>query len=95
MLLAHHHQLQQLRTVLTFSRTADSFVADTLQELGYLLDEQAGEALGGLTEPQLQDVRVKGAGLNVREINALRVRFKPQDTYNDAAWTSPRHSRLC
>ena len=53
-------------------------VADTLQELGYLLDEQAGEALGALTEAQLQRVRVNGAGLNVREINALLVRFKPQ-----------------
>ena len=29
-------------------------VADNLQELGYLLDEQAGEALGALTEAQLQ-----------------------------------------
>jgi len=43
-------------------------VADTLQELGYLLDEQAGEALGALTEAQLQHVRVKGAGLNVRKL---------------------------
>jgi len=56
-------------------------VADTLQELGYLLDEQAGEALGALTEAQLQKVRVKGAGLNVREINALLVRFKPQGEF--------------
>ncbi len=53
-------------------------VADVLHELGYLLDEQAGEALDALTEPQLQNVRVKGAGLNVREINALLVKFKPQ-----------------
>ena len=56
-------------------------VADTLQELGYLLGEQAGEALGGLTEAQLQNVRVKGAGLNVREINALLVRFKPHGEF--------------
>ncbi len=56
-------------------------VADTLQELGYLLDEQAGEALGALTEAQLQNVRVKGAGLNVREINALLVKFKPQGEF--------------
>ncbi len=56
-------------------------VADTLQELGYLLDAQAGEALGALTEAQLQHVRVKGAGLNVREINALLVRFKPQGEF--------------
>ena len=34
-------------------------VADTLQELGYLLHEQAGEALGALTEAQLQNVKVK------------------------------------
>ena len=34
-------------------------VANTLQELGYLLDEQAGEALGALTEAQLQNVKVK------------------------------------
>ncbi|KAL0040379.1 hypothetical protein WJX77_005504 [Trebouxia sp. C0004] len=53
-------------------------VADTLQELGYLLDEPAGEALGALTEAQLPNFRVKAAGLNVREINALLVRFKPQ-----------------
>ena len=56
-------------------------VADTLQELGYLLDEPAGEALGALTETQLQNVRVKGAGLKVREINALLVRFKPQGEF--------------
>ncbi|DBA78958.1 TPA: hypothetical protein ACH3X1_008831 [Trebouxia sp. C0004] len=30
-------------------------VADTLQELGHLLDEQAGEALGALTKAQLQN----------------------------------------
>ena len=56
-------------------------VADILQELGYLLDGQAGEALGALTEPQLQNVRIKGAGLNVREINALLVRLKPQGDF--------------
>ena len=62
----------------TSCRQGECLVADTLQELGYLLDEQAGEALGALTEAQLQNVRVNGAGLNVREINALLVRFKPQ-----------------
>jgi len=54
-------------------------VADTLQELGYLLDEQAGEALGAVTEAQLQHVR--GAKLNVREINALLVRLKAQGEF--------------
>ncbi len=53
-------------------------VADTLQELGYLLDEQAGEAVGALSEAQLQSVRVKGAGLNVREVDALLVKFRPR-----------------
>ncbi len=53
-------------------------MADILHELGYLLDEQAAEALGALTEPQLQNVRVKGAGLKVTEIKALLVKLKPQ-----------------
>ena len=39
-------------------------VAEALETLGYLLDEQAGEALGALTEAQLQSVRVNGARLN-------------------------------
>ena len=56
-------------------------VADALQQLGYLLDEQAGEALNALTEAQLQNVRVRGAGLNVRDINALLVRLKPQGEF--------------
>ncbi len=47
----------------------------------WLPDEPAGEALGALNEAQLQNVRVKGAGLNVREINALLVRFKPQGDF--------------
>lgn len=51
-------------------------VAEALETLGYLLDEQAGEALGAVTEAQLQHVR--GAKLNVREINALLVRLKAQ-----------------
>ncbi|KAL0024235.1 hypothetical protein WJX77_010762 [Trebouxia sp. C0004] len=70
------------RWVLAKRHTSRQLVADTLQELGYLLDEQAGEALGALTEAQLQNVRVKGAGLNVREINALLIRFKPQGAAN-------------
>ena len=53
-------------------------VADTLQELGYLLDEQAGEALSAVTEAQLRNVR---AGLNTREINALLVRLKPEGEF--------------
>ena len=56
-------------------------VANTLQELGYLLDEPAGEALGAVTEAQLQNVRVKGAGLDVREVSALLVRFQPQGEF--------------
>ncbi len=53
-------------------------VADTLQELGYLIDEQAGEALSAVTEAQLRNVR---AGLNTREINALLVRLKPEGEF--------------
>lgn len=53
-------------------------VADCLQELGYFPDEQAGEALKALTEPQLRSVTVRKAGLNVREINAVLLRVNPQ-----------------
>ncbi len=73
--------VRALVDILDVQQDRRQFVADTLQELGYLLDEQAGEALGALTEAQLQKVRVKGAGLNVREINALLVRFKPQGEF--------------
>ncbi len=73
-----HHTLRDLVDSLDVQPDRKQLVADILHELGYLLDEQAGEALGALTEPQLQNVRVKGAGLKVREINALLVKFKPQ-----------------
>ena len=67
-------------------------VADTLQELGYVLDEQAGEALGAVTEAQLQHAR--GAKLNVREINALLVRLKAQgEEYS--SFTGSRDSSDC
>ena len=51
-------------------------VANCLHELGYRRDEQAGEALGALTEPQLQSVMAQNARLNVREINAVLQRVK-------------------
>ena len=60
-------------------RLRRQIVADTRQER---VDEQAGEALGALTEAQLQ-IRAKGAGLHVREFNALLVslRFTPQGAF--------------
>lgn len=62
-------------------------VAEALETLGYLLDEQAGEALGAITEAQLQSVRVNGARLNVREINALLVKCRPQGTREEGDLT--------
>ena len=61
-------------------------VADTLQELGYLLHEQAGEALGALTEAQLQNVKKskcqsQRSRTEREENNALLVRFKPQGEF--------------
>ena len=53
-------------------------VADCLEALGYLPAEQAGEALGALTEPQLLSVRVQNASLNVEELDAVLRRVKPQ-----------------
>ena len=68
-------------------------VAEALETLGYLLDEQAGEALAALTEAQLQSVRVNGARLNVREINALLVKCRPQGE-SLVSWLD-RHSHIC
>ena len=60
--------VRALVNLLDVQQKRRQFVADTLQELDYSLDEQVGEALRALTEVQLQKARVKGAGLNVREI---------------------------
>lgn len=73
--------VRALVNLLDVQQERRQFVADTLQELCYSLDEQVGEALRALTEVQLQKARVKGAGLKVREINALLVRLRPQGEF--------------
>ena len=54
------------------------FVADVLKSLGYSVDEEAGAALGALTEAQRRSVRVSGAGLTVRDTNAVLAMCKTQ-----------------